>query len=166
MYRGKICTGGTICEKTHNMGSKDAQAGRFMDQTMQMPWVKEYIEDYDAKRYKDDRMYLKSMYPPMSQEILGYVTEECDKLEYEGSFMFDEYPDRRALLDLADRIKSRAGYMEKMFRPVLEEDENMEYDGSCVSCRGTQSWLDNLIWVILSGEIHYRRRRYFHIRRR
>ena len=63
------------------MGSKDAQAGRFMDQTMQMPWMKEYIEDYDAKRYKDDRMYLKSMYPPMSQEILGYVTEECDKLE-------------------------------------------------------------------------------------
>ena len=41
-----------------------------------------------------DMQKLKEMYPDAAKEILPYIEEECDKMEYEGSVMFDEYPDR------------------------------------------------------------------------
>lgn len=137
-----------------------------MNDAMKLPWIKDYMEDYDAKRYKDDMKYLKSLYMPMSMEILSYAAEECDKLEYEGSFMFDECPDKQALKDLVQRVKKKAAYLENMYRPVMEEDEHIKNTGHCVSCRGMESWLDNLVWVIVCEEICYRRRRYFKIKKR
>lgn len=137
-----------------------------MNQEGLAPWMKEDSGNCDVKRYKDDRMYMQSLYLPMSREILFYVRDECDKQEYEGSFMFDEYPDKQALWSMAAAVRKKAAYLENMYRPVLEEDEQLKCEGHCTSCRGTESWLDNLIWVILCEEIGYRRRRYFKIKHR
>lgn len=115
---------------------------------------------YD-ERYKTDVEYMKTFYPPMAREILAYVSEVCDQAEYEGSPMFDEYFDRVRFLKMADQVYQKAGYMENMYRLVLEEDEGLDPGGHCVSCRGTDSWLKNLIAVTLISEIHYRRYRYF-----
>ena len=35
---------------------------------------------------------MKSMYPMSAKKILPYVEEECDRMEYEGSMIYDEYP--------------------------------------------------------------------------
>ena len=41
------------------------------------------------------------------KQITELVDEECDKMEYEGSLMFDEYPDRMMLERVTDRIYQR-----------------------------------------------------------
>ena len=35
------------------------------------------------------------------------VEEECDRLEYEGSMMYDEYPDRVSMLFLCDKLQNK-----------------------------------------------------------
>ena len=37
------------------------------------------------------------------------MEEEFDKMEYEGSLMFDEYPDRLMLRQICKRIRDKAG---------------------------------------------------------
>lgn len=58
----------------------------------------------EEKRVFEDARRLQSFYPRIAQEIQQHVEEECDKLEYEGSMMFDEYPDRVLLMRLAEKI--------------------------------------------------------------
>ena len=54
--------------------------------------------------YERDRERMKQLYPKEAKELQEYVEEECDKLEYEGSMMFDEYPDRMMLKMICDKI--------------------------------------------------------------
>jgi len=35
-----------------------------------------------------------------------YIQEECDRQEYEGSMIYDEYPDRLSLFRIADTIST------------------------------------------------------------
>lgn len=124
-------------------------------------WLHDYMMEYDDEQYKTDTAYMRTFYPPMSRELMGYVNDICDKAEYEGSPMFDEFPDKVRIWAMIDEVYHMAAYMEKMYRPVLEEDDNVETAGHCMSCRGCDSWLKNLISVLTVNEIHYRRRRYF-----
>lgn len=43
------------------------------------------------------------------RKVQELVEEECDKMEYEGSLMFDEYPDRLMLRQICKRIRDKAG---------------------------------------------------------
>lgn len=54
--------------------------------------------------YERDMERMKELYPQEAKRIQKLVEEECDKLEYEGSMMFDEYPDRVMLRVICDRI--------------------------------------------------------------
>ena len=128
---------------------------------MDEKWIEEALMASDMWQFIGDAEYMRLFYPPMAREILGYVSIVCDRAEYEGSLIYDQYPDRVGFLKMADDVYQMASYMDNMFRPVLEEDEEIDPQGHCVSCRGTQSWLKNLIDVILAGELVYRRYRYF-----
>ena len=46
------------------------------------------------KEYERDMERMKELYPKRMKKLLAYVEEECDKMEYEGSEMYDEYPDK------------------------------------------------------------------------
>ena len=54
-------------------------------------------EEEDARR-------LSEMYPIMAKRLQPYVEEICIQLEYPGSMMYDEYPDRLSLYRIADTI--------------------------------------------------------------
>lgn len=58
----------------------------------------------DDKQEKRDMEYLKSLYPNTVKRVLLYVEMECDKLEYDGSMIFDEYPDQLQLYMVCSRI--------------------------------------------------------------
>ena len=64
--------------------------------------------------YDDDRTerldaeYMKSLYPDISKRLLPYVEEECDRLMYEGSMIYDEYPDPLQLRLACRRVFERA----------------------------------------------------------
>ena len=87
---------------------------------------------------------MKELYPREVKRILEMVEEECDKMEYEGSLMFDEYPDRMMLEQIADRIA------EKM---RMVEEHNMEASQRRDDFR-------NLIGVLLNHEMYRRRCRH------
>ena len=68
---------------------------------MAYPMQDVYLSEIE---YERDRERLKEMYPKEAKRIQKVVEEECDKMEYDGSLMFDEYPDRVMVQKLCDDI--------------------------------------------------------------
>lgn len=68
---------------------------------MSYPMQNLYLTEME---YERDMERMKELYPRNVKSILEIVEEECDKMEYEGSLMFDEYPDRMMLERLVDKI--------------------------------------------------------------
>ena len=48
--------------------------------------------------------YVKEMYPVAFMTIQDWVERECDKQEFAGSLMFDEYPDKLGVLQMVNNI--------------------------------------------------------------
>lgn len=71
---------------------------------MTYPMQNVFLEEME---YERDMESMKRMYPVEARAVQELVEEECDKLEYEGSMMFDEYPDRLMLEMVVDRICQR-----------------------------------------------------------
>ena len=63
-----------------------------------------YMMGNDSER---DLEYLQQMYPAEAREMQHLVEEECDRLEDEGSMMYDEYPDRVSMLFLCDKLQNK-----------------------------------------------------------
>lgn len=68
---------------------------------MAYPMQTVYLEEME---YDRDMQKLKEMYPKEVRSIQEMVEDECDKMEYDGSLMFDEYPDRIMLKQIVKRI--------------------------------------------------------------
>ncbi len=88
----------------------------------QMPFYMSYPQNIymTELEYDRDMERMKELYPEEAKQIQGLVEEECDKLEYEGSMMFDEYPDRVMLKVICDRIYQKA------LQPRIQETEILE----------------------------------------
>lgn len=71
---------------------------------MAYPMQDVYLSEIE---YERDRERLKEMYPKEAKRIQRVVEEECDKMEYDGSLMFDEYPDRVMVQKLCDNIYNK-----------------------------------------------------------
>ncbi len=63
-----------------------------------------YLSDME---YEKDLDRMKELYPREAKEIQRYVEEECDRMEYEGSMMYDEYPDKTMLRRVCQNIMDR-----------------------------------------------------------
>lgn len=57
----------------------------------------------DEENYRD-LLYIKQMYPKRMQKIQQQIEKECDQLEYDGSMMFDEFPDQVLFRSLCSKI--------------------------------------------------------------
>lgn len=124
----------------------------------QMPGYPQTLwQEMESER---DMQKLKEMYPDAAKEVLPYVEEECDKMEYDGSVMFDEYPDRvmmgRIRNNIYDRVKDR-----------YELPEEEDKDEILAMNRETRrrypprkNWLGDMIDVLLFQEMHRRRCRH------
>ena len=78
----------------------------------------------DADRDWD---YMRQMYPMAAKKILIEIDDECDKLEYDGSCMFDEYPDRVYLGRIVDRIFDKVKYLDDDLAAQSESDSADRY---------------------------------------
>ena len=85
-----------------------------------------------------DFEYFKSMYPDRVKALQLVVEEVCDEMEYEGSPIYDEYPDRWML--------------RRMCRDIRETEENT-MEAQMVSSEK----LEELTEVLLYQEISRRR---------
>ncbi len=88
----------------------------------------------DEKMEKRDFEYMKSMYPVTAKKIMPYVEAECDRMEYEGSMIYDEYPDQLQIHLMCGRIYDKVKDMEE-----------------------SQERLRELVQVMLFYELHQRR---------
>ena len=94
---------------------------------------------YEGERMQDKEFNLmKSYYPGTVQHIQEKIEEECDLMDYEGSRLYDEYPDKYMMHQLFSHIK-------KEMQGELETQEISD------------AFLDDLIQVILYQEISRRR---------
>lgn len=119
--------------------------------------------------YDDDRIekrdfeYMKSMYPVTAKKVLPYVEEECDRMEYTGSVIYDEYPDQLQIRMMCNRIYERVKNMaEPEDDPQGDPPRNMR-GGSQGNMRGGSQGdsrgdrLRDLIQVLLFHELFKRR---------
>ena len=58
----------------------------------------------DVREFAEDLERLQELYPDIAKEILRYAEEACDELEYEGSMMYDEQPDKIQFRNIAGKI--------------------------------------------------------------
>lgn len=94
-----------------------------------LPYYMMYPTPYlfdDAKTEERDYEYLRSMYPDMAKRILPYVEEECDRMEYDNSMMFDEYPDKLQLRLMCRRIYDKVTQQEQFEEIKQQEAEISE----------------------------------------
>ena len=109
----------------------------------------------DEKIERRDFEYMKSMYPMAVKKILPYVEEECERMAYEGSMIYDEYPDQLQIYLMCNRIYDR----------VQEMDSNME-TGMEMQVVRRDDRLRDLIQILLFQELFRRRSSHRRNRRR
>lgn len=111
---------------------------------------------YDDERIeRRDFEYMKSMYPMTVKRLLPFVEEECDRMSYEGSMIYDEYPDQLQIRLMCNRICDRA----KQQKP--KDDLEMEMQVS-----RNDDGLRDIIQILLFQELFRRRTNHRRNRRR
>lgn len=91
------------------------------------------FQNNDDKMERRDLQYMRSMYPEIAKKILPYVEEECERMAYEGSVIFDEYPDRLQIHLMCMRIYDKVKETLEDDRHVREMIELMLFQEIC--CR-------------------------------
>ena len=95
-----------------------------MDQ--KLPYYMAYPMTLDFEDERAERMdyeYLRSMYPEIPKTILPYVEEECDRMAYENSMIYDQYPDKLQLKLMCRRVYDNVRKHERMF--YEDEDQRI-----------------------------------------
>lgn len=87
-----------------------------------------------------DLEYLQQMYPAEAKKYQKTIAEVLDKLDYEGSMIYDEYPDKWQIYRLTQII------VDKIKEQQEEQPTVMDWD-----------WITEFIQVLLSYEIYKKR---------
>lgn len=89
-----------------------------------------------------DLEYLQEMYPAEAKKYRKVIVEVLDRLDYDGSMIYDEYPDRWQIYRLTQIIVER-----------IKEQSASETTGNA----GSPAGIEELVQVLLCGEIYRRR---------
>ncbi len=115
-------------------------------------WEPEREEDPEEMR---DREYWMQMYPGQTRRIQREVEHQCDLMDYEGSVMYDEYPDRIALARICEAV------YQGLMQTSENEENNQPTDQVDMTQMGrSDRTLRDLIEVMLYHEMHQRRRKH------
>ena len=107
-----------------------------------------------------DLQVMKSFYSRRAARIQEKADRECDRMEYDGIMMFDEYPDKFMMEHLCRKIEQEVLKEEEGNTSVLIIEETCQGgQGSCGN-RREEEGLRDLIGVILFNEMFRRRSRH------
>ncbi len=87
-----------------------------------------------------DLEYLQQMYPAEAKKYQKVIVETLDHIDYEGSMIYDEYPDKWQIYRLTQIITDKIKESEK----EEAQDKNWE-------------WITEFIQVLLAYEIYRKR---------
>ena len=135
-----------------------------------------------AMQEEADLARLKELYPMRVRQILEEVERVCDSMEYEGSVMFDEMPEKQRIMELTDGIEQK---MQDKMTQWEEELQRQQEEDIYVMNRPMVppqppyppqpprppypprpvNWFHDLIQVLLQDEMYHRRCRNRNCRR-
>lgn len=72
--------------------------------------------------YEKDMERIKSLYPKEVKELLPLIEDYCDQLEFEGSRIYDEEPDRRMMEEEAETLIQKIRESRRVMDPPEETD--------------------------------------------
>lgn len=104
-----------------------------------------YMGAEQEKTILQDFEYLQSAYPNQVKRYQRKVADMLDKLDYEGSMIYDEYPDKYGLQRLAGSIIRSL----RLENRELPEEERISEE--------KWAWLEDMMLVLLCHEIYKRR---------
>lgn len=113
-----------------------------------LPYYMTYPGPYGTRREDTvirDLEYLQQLYPLEVRRYQRRVAQLLDRMDYEGSMIYDEYPDRFSLERLAKSIVT-----------VLQREEQ-EAGVENPTPPEKWLWLQDLIQVLLYNEVYKRR---------
>ena len=116
----------------------------YMTYPMPMTWEE---EDAAAR----DLYYLLQMYPRQARKYREKISIMLDTMDYEGSMIYDEYPDRLALMRLSENI----------WREIRRQEESEQEKTAGEGGRESEAYWDRireLLEILLYYEIYRRRR--------
>ncbi len=92
-----------------------------------------------------DLEYLQQIYPAQAKLLQKRIAVILDKLDYEGSMLYDEYPDKWQLYRLGQSIV------------LLLKQEEEENDTGKHTSDEKWEWMEDMVQVVLYYEIYKRR---------
>ncbi len=99
-----------------------------------------------------DLEYLQQIYPEEARKYQMRISQILDKMDYEGSMIYDEYPDKYQLYNLADNILV-------ILKREAEEAALQNKSGALPISEEKWEWLVDFIRVLLFYEVYKRRHR-------
>ena len=98
---------------------------------------------------QQDMRRLRANYPENAAYIQCYVEDACDRMDYEGSRMYDEHPDKYMMRKVCDSIHSQ----------IRRDSGRMAVEsGFCRRCGNLpDEALQDLIEVLFFNEVYRRR---------
>lgn len=119
--------------------------GEYMRQSRILPFYMAYpmpLFYQEEDTVMRDLEYLQEMYPAEAKKYRKVIVDVLDRLDYEGSMIYDEYPDRWQIYRLTQIIVDR-----------IKEAASAEMGGNAEGLAG----VEELVQVLLCGEIYRRR---------
>lgn len=113
-----------------------------------MPFYLSYSMPYFMKEEDSvlrDLEYLQEMYPKQAKDMQKRIVSVLDKMDYEGSMLYDEYPDKWQLYRLTDAVVA-------ILRREEEEKESPEHITD-----EKWEWIKDMVQIVLYYEIYKRR---------
>lgn len=111
----------------------------------------------ETMELEKDLRLLQAMYPQAARTLLPSVLEWCDKLEYEGSMMYDQCPDKGSIQSMAKKIyEELADQFPPQEKPKPDEMLIMQMSGRNPNQSGS-NLVQDLAQVMLLQEMHHRR---------
>ena len=122
-----------------------------------LPYYMTYPLPYGSPKEETvlkDMEYLQQLYPGEVKKYQKRIAWILDKMDYEGSMIYDEYPDRCSLERLAVSILT---VIEREEQKEIEPNDAESGEAENMPDPGLREWKRSLIQVLLYNEIYKRR---------
>lgn len=100
-----------------------------------------YQEEDKVQR---DLEYLQQMYPAEAKRYQKIIASMLDKIDYDGSMIYDEYPDRMRMYSLTQDIVNQIKHEENVTEPEKDDPNKWER-------------ISDMVQILLFYEIYKRR---------
>lgn len=119
-----------------------------------MQWQQNGFVEED--RILEDLEYLQQMYPSYAKKYQSVIVSAVDKVDYNGSFIYDQYPDK---LTLQQIVNSVMAIIKRNEENIVMQDGDINPLSEKASWADKEKWIQELVTVLLYYEILGRRRK-------